>query len=61
LPPEVAERLFEPFVSTQAGRHGVGLAFCQRIAEACGGGIAISMAEGSSGITITFSLRLVAA
>ncbi len=59
LPAPVRERLFEPFVSTKPDGMGVGLAICQRIAEACGGGIAVAAAAGSSGTVFTLSLPLV--
>jgi two-component system CAI-1 autoinducer sensor kinase/phosphatase CqsS len=40
VPPALAARLFEPFFSTDRGTgHGLGLAFCRRVARAAGGDI----------------------
>lgn len=38
-PPDVADRLFEPFVSTKTEGSGLGLAIARRIVEELGGGI----------------------
>lgn len=40
LPAEVAQRLFQPFVSTKSGAMGVGLAICRTFVVAHGGTIA---------------------
>ncbi len=45
LPPEVRERLFEPFVSTKEGGMGIGLAICRAIVEAHAGRITLLSPE----------------
>jgi two-component system sensor kinase FixL len=49
LPPEVRDRVFEPFVSTKADGMGLGLWLCRSIVEAHGGRIACDsrMGEGT--------------
>jgi len=57
LPPEVEERLFEPFVSTKEGGMGVGLAICRAIVEAHAGRIEAMTGEGG-GTVIRIDLPL---
>ena len=56
LSPEVAERLFQPFVSTKAQGMGVGLSISRTIVEAHGGRI---WAESNSDGGVTFHFTLV--
>lgn len=55
VPPALAPRLFEPFVSSKPDGMGLGLSICRTIAEKHGGGISV-LAE-PSGVT-TFSVTL---
>lgn len=56
----MADRLFEPFVSTKAGGMGLGLSICQTIIEAHGGRIWHEPAPGG-GASFSFTLMAVAA
>lgn len=53
--PEVADRLFEPFVTTKPGGSGLGLAVVQRVVEAHGG---VVLVGGGAGDGATFTLVL---
>jgi two-component system sensor kinase FixL len=55
IAPEVAERLFQPFVTSKASGLGLGLSICREIVQAHGG--QLSVAEGVTGGTV-FTVRL---
>lgn len=55
LPPDLGERIFEPFVSTRESGMGLGLSICRRIAETHGGSLT---AEDRPGGGAVFTLRL---
>ncbi len=57
LPSEVAERLFQPFVTTKPAGLGLGLSICREIVEAHAGRIAAS-ANAAGGTTFTVALPL---
>lgn len=56
MAPELASRVFEPFVSTQAGAtHGLGLTFCAETVRGAGGNIRVESRRGQ-GTEFTISL-----
>ena len=57
IPPEQANRIFEPFYSTKSSGTGMGLAICRSIVEAHGGSISAGKAS-SGGAAIRFTLPL---
>jgi two-component system sensor kinase FixL len=58
IAPEVAEQLFQPFVTTKKHGMGVGLSICRTIVESHGGKIWVE-SELGRGTTFTFTLRTV--
>jgi len=57
LPPEVAEKLFQPFVTTKSRGMGVGLSICRSIIEAHGGRI-LTVKRPGGGTVFVFTLPL---
>ena len=55
IPDDIAERLFQPFVTNKPGGMGIGLSISKRIIEAHGGELSASR-NTSGGATFTFSL-----
>jgi len=55
IAPGVADRIFEPFVSTKESGLGLGLSICRRIAEAHGGTLSASDRPGGGAV---FTLRI---
>jgi signal transduction histidine kinase len=52
LPPDLAERVFEPFVSTKESGLGLGLSICRRIAETHGGGLTVAWSDRGAAFTL---------
>ena len=59
ISPEVAEQLFQPFITTKRHGMGVGLSISRTIVEAHGGRIWVENTPGG-GATFHFTLRSVA-
>jgi two-component system sensor kinase FixL len=57
LPPELRERVFEPFMTTKPDGLGIGLSICRGIIESHGGRITAT-ANPDKGTTFRFTLRL---
>ena len=55
LPAEIADRIFQPYVSTKETGLGLGLAICRRIVEAHGGEIAAENGQAGGAV---FTVRL---
>jgi signal transduction histidine kinase len=58
VPPELRDRIFDPFFSTKAGGVGIGLAIARAIVDAHGGQLSLSPTPGG-GATFGFRLPLI--
>ncbi|MGD2120548.1 MAG: HAMP domain-containing sensor histidine kinase [Gemmatimonadota bacterium] len=54
IPPELEERIFEPFVTDKEQGAGLGLAIVKAVAEANGGRVEVTTGDGSSGVGAEF-------
>ena len=57
IAPDIAARLFQPFVTTKPSGMGIGLSICRRIINAHGGDIGV-VTNAVGGATFTFTLPL---
>jgi len=57
IPPELGERIFEPFVTSRHDGLGMGLAICRSVIEAHGGALTVTSTPGE-GATVTFTLLM---
>jgi two-component system sensor kinase FixL len=58
IAPDIANRLFQPFVTTKENGMGVGLSICRTRVEAHGGKLIVESSIGG-GTKFTFTLRAV--
>jgi two-component system sensor kinase FixL len=58
MPPQILERLFEPFLSTKQKGMGIGLSICRAIIEAHHGRIEAKTPEGGSGTVLRVTLPM---
>ena len=56
---EIADSLFESFVTTKGGGMGVGLAICKQIVESYGGRIGVEQSSHLHGAAFHFTLPIV--
>lgn len=61
IAPEIANSLFESFVTTKGGGMGVGLAICKQIVESCGGRITAEPSQRLAGAAFRFTVPVAAA
>ena len=56
VPPEVIDKVFDPFYTTKSGGLGMGLPISRSIIEAHGGRLWAEHARGGGGLTFRFTL-----
>lgn len=57
IPPDICDRLFEPFVTSKAKGMGMGLSVCRRIVEAHGGTIEAECGDGQGAVLTVRMIR----
>jgi two-component system sensor histidine kinase AtoS len=57
IPPQVMDRLFQPFNTTKQGHRGLGLAFAKKTIESSGGSIEVQTGEEGTVMTVTVPAR----